>query len=459
MRADNNSNTPRRKLLCFPTTCFVQLPDPDIATALTHIDVIEEPSLIYEAGRRPFRVNKVKVAFFRATLKAFFDKLKQEHPTARVIYHEYKSVPGPSHFKGYHAWDPCDDVIRKKYKGFVSFVANSPAFLLSEADMDALHARRAVRLTAVFNHVKQKLPGSVIEPGVPSYDKENRKPLPAGALVPPSPLYVAVHVDEAIAYASLPTFAKHVGNPESVRLCPTTHQQAEQHMQYFVQKRFAQFGPYEDAVASREQVLFHSNISHLLNVGLLTPAQVVAHAASGRTCKSIPIASYEGFLRQVLGWREFQRYLYERYKGEVMAPFMASNNKLKRSRLDPFKWTTSIPAIDMEIAKAKETGYAHHIVRLMFFLNYMKLAGIHPAAINRWFQEVVSIDAYDWVMYSNIASMGYYTTPAFVARPYLASSAYIARMSDYKERSPALDRMFRAYLAEHKVPFYRQYAK
>lgn len=420
--------------IVFPTTLFAK---PFVPTTLKHppsqFIILEESSLIYNPKYRPLRVNKNKIALFRATLKAYTQKLKKQYPNAQVKYIEYKDAltfkPPPNS----NAWDPTDDVIRERYKGLITF-HESPAFLLSNAD---IHALKATRLTAIYDHLRSKL--HILE-NTKSTDAQNRKPIPPSLAIPTPPTYKHAEITAAISYANTPQFSKHVGDPSNLKYSPVTHEQAATHLEFFINRRFKNFGEYQDAVSTKHTHLFHANISHLLNIGLLTPQQVLDAIMKKKT--HVPLNSLEGFVRQLIGWREYQRYLYEKHKSEIMAPFKTQST----TKLDPHTWTTTIAQIDNEISKAKATGYAHHIVRLMYFLNIMKLLEIPPRAIYAWFMEVVSIDAYDWVMYSNIASMGFYTKIQYMTKPYISTSAYATALSDYKERSPLWDALFYSYI-------------
>jgi len=180
--------------------------------------------------------------------------------------------------------------------------------------------------------------------------------------------------------------------------------------------------------------MYHSVISPMLNIGLLDPKKIINLTLEyyQKNKSDIPIASLEGYIRQIAGWREFQRSLYVfKYKDIVQSNSPNNNRKFK----DIAKWyngETGIAPVDNEIKKAMNYGYSHHIVRLMIFMNFFILLEIEPYEIYKWFMEVVSIDAYSWVMIPNIYSMGYFYTKA-MTKPYISSSNYILKMSNYKK--------------------------
>ena len=190
----------------------------------------------------------------------------------------------------------------------------------------------------------------------------------------------------------------------------------------------------------------------MLNIGLLTPLKLVEIAKNYKT--KVPINSYEGFIRQLIGWREYMHYLYQ-YKYDEL---IKSNNHNNQKSIDKswYSGTTGLLILDNEIKKAITYGYSHHIIRLMIFLNYLLLSEIKPTDIYKWFMEVVSIDAYDWVMIPNIYSMGYFSKIG-MKRPYLSSSNYLLKMSNYKKDGKwDIDwtDKFRSFVKSRKIGFY-----
>ena len=232
---------------------------------------------------------------------------------------------------------------------------------------------------------------------------------------------------EGIRYANSEAFAVHIGNPKNVTLYPISHKDAYLHLDIFLKERFAKFGKYQDAIMQSENIMYHSNISAPLNIGLLDPLKVVEKTRAMK----VPLESYEGFIRQLIGWREYMHYLYVFHQKDLVSANLPENDRVFRDKTW-YNGTTGHTLIDNEIKKAIETGYAHHIVRLMIFMNFFILCGLKPQGIYKWFMEVVSIDAYDWVMTPNIYAMGYFS-PMAMSRPYLSTSSYIAKMSNYSK--------------------------
>ena len=216
---------------------------------------------------------------------------------------------------------------------------------------------------------------------------------------------------------------------EAVSL-PVTHNDARRHLRHFVRNRFEKFGDYQDAVHSDYAILYHSHLSFLLNAGLLTPHEVLREVMAQKG--KVPINALEGFVRQLIGWREYMRYIYAYHEKEIKSENVF---KLTRKIVDQKEWydgTLGILPLDHEIRKIRRLGHAHHIIRLMFLLNFMVLCNVRQEDVVQWFMEMVALDAYPWVMWSNIGAMGLYSDK-FMRKPYISTSNYIQRMSNYPE--------------------------
>jgi deoxyribodipyrimidine photolyase-related protein len=231
--------------------------------------------------------------------------------------------------------------------------------------------------------------------------------------------------------------------------CPISHSGAKKWFKDFIKKKFVKFGPYEDFIKKNEEFLFHSGLSCTINIGLLNPSEIIEMI---RPLKDkIPINSYEGYVRQ-LYWREYQRYCF------LYCDFNKSyfGNKKKLSQ----KWydgTLDIEPVDDCIKKAFDFGYLHHINRLMIIGNFMNLSGISHKEGFRWFMEF-SVDSYEWVMYQNVLDMVFFVTGGKTMRkPYVSSSNYIIKMSDYKkgEWSEKWDKMYQEFMKKHKEKLWK----
>ena len=263
-----------------------------------------------------------------------------------------------------------------------------------------------------------------------SFDEDNRKKLPKNIQIPPIKLPsenknikdVKILIDEK--------FKKHPGDISGF-LIPTNRETALNWLQSFFKDRFKNFGDYEDALTTESNLVFHSLLSPLLNIGLLVPSEVIQEALKYHKKNKIPLNSFEGFIRQILGWREFIKGTYDKYENQmVKGNFWNHKRKLTSSW---YTGTTGIDPLDHFIKEVNACGYTHHIPRLMVISNIMNLAGIHPNEIYRWFMEMF-VDSSDWVMVPNVFSMGTFSDGGiFATKPYICGSNYILKMSNFKK--------------------------
>jgi deoxyribodipyrimidine photolyase-related protein len=263
--------------------------------------------------------------------------------------------------------------------------------------------------------------------GAWNFDKENRKRYD-GRPAPPPLSFPADTITQAAMADVAALCPEAVGSTEGFDLA-VTRADALALLDDFVQRRLADFGPFEDAMSADEGVLFHSQLSAALNIGLLDPLECCAAAVAAYRAGRAPINSVEGFVRQVIGWRE---YIYYRY-WELMPGLREANSWEAERPLPAWYWTgeTDMRCLRHAITRVLATGYSHHIERLMLLCNFALLAGISPQAVNAWFLECY-VDAYDWVVTPNVIGMGLNADGGVVAtKPYIASAAYINRMSDY----------------------------
>lgn len=259
-----------------------------------------------------------------------------------------------------------------------------------------------------------------------TYDTENRKRLPKGHQIPPLKTPNACpSVEEAKRYVAK-NFPDAFGCVDD--FCyPVTHDQAATWLEAFVNERLASFGDYEDAISQKETFVFHSVLTPMLNIGLVTPKQIITQVIAKR--EQVALNSLEGFLRQVIGWREFIRLVYI-HAGSRQRTTNAWN--LKQSLPASFyTGTTGIVPFDQSIKRTLEFAYCHHIERLMVLGNFMLLCDIHPNQVYLWFMELF-IDAYDWVMVPNVYGMSQHADGGLMTtKPYISGSSYILKMSDY----------------------------
>lgn len=264
--------------------------------------------------------------------------------------------------------------------------------------------------------------------GVWNLDHQNRNPYD-GKVAPPPPLsFPPDEITRDVMHIVERDYPEKIGSTANFTLA-VTREQALKTLADFIKHRLPHFGVYEDAMSTREPILFHSVLSPLMNIGLLEPLEVVCQAEAAYYAGQAPLNSVEGFIRQVMGWRE---YVYWRYH-KMMPGFHERNHWQAERALPEFFWTgnTAMNCLQQVIQRVLATGYSHHIERLMVLCNFALLAGIHPRAVNDWFLNCY-VDAYDWVVTPNVIGMGLCADGGVVGtKPYIASAAYINKMSDY----------------------------
>ncbi len=330
---------------------------------------------------------------------------------------------------------------------------DSPAFLTRDEDWAAYAKASKRRLMNDF-YIRQRRRLNVLidDQGEPvggqwSFDHDNRKPVPK-ALVAPQPKWVPpdAMTQEVIDLVD-EHFPGHPGRAAGFAL-PVTHLQAATWLDDFLQTRFAEFGPYEDAIVAEQDLLWHSLLSPLINIGLVTPLQVLRAAERA----DVPLASKEGFIRQIIGWREFIKRIDEEY-----APRQMGNPFGHHRRLGPPWWTgeTGLPPIDRAIRRCIEHGWTHHIERLMILGAPMLMAEVDPDDAYRWFMEMF-IDSADWVMAPNVYGMSQFADGGYFAtKPYISGSSYVLKMSDYAKGPwcEVWDGLYWRFILKHKDEF------
>ncbi len=314
----------------------------------------------------------------------------------------------------------------------LNFLA-TPMFLCSASEIeDFFQGKEKFHQTSFYIYQRRRW-DLLVEGGKPvggrwTYDPMNRRKLPRGLEVPGlSEPDNEPYASAAGEYVSL-KFPDHPGET-SPFMYPVTHAAAQKWLENFLAERLGNFGDYQDAISAREPYIFHSLLSPLLNIGLLTPKQVLAAALDFAREQPVPMNSLEGFVRQVLGWREYVRAVYL-LAGEKQRAgnFWGHTRQLPEAF---YTGSTGIPPVDTVIRRLLATAYAHHIERLMVLGNFMLLAEIDPRAVYQWFMEMF-IDAYDWVMVPNVFGMSQFADGGLImTKPYVSSSHYLMKMSDY----------------------------
>ncbi|SFP63611.1 deoxyribodipyrimidine photolyase-related protein [Geopseudomonas sagittaria] len=271
-------------------------------------------------------------------------------------------------------------------------------------------------------------PDGTPEGGAWNFDAENRKSLPKGRRGPMPLRFAADAISREVLALVAGRFAHHYGRLDGFAY-PVTHAEAEQLWQHFLDFGLAAFGDYQDAMAAGEPFLFHARISAALNVGLLDVRRLCADVETAYRQGRVALNAAEGFIRQLIGWREYVRGIYW-----LQMPDYAQRNAFANTRALPdFYWSgdTRMNCLRQAIGQTLEHAYAHHIQRLMVTGNFALLAGIQPRQLCDWYLAVY-MDAFDWVELPNVLGMVLHADGGYLgSKPYCASGQYIKRMSDY----------------------------
>jgi deoxyribodipyrimidine photolyase-related protein len=305
-------------------------------------------------------------------------------------------------------------------------------FFLSDPEEWRARIQKGYRMELFYREMRRRT-GLLMRQGEPvggqwNYDAENRKALPKKVAIPPFPFFPADETTREVISLVEAQFPSHPGEAGDFSLA-VTRSQALELLQHFVTHRLALFGPYEDAMKTDEALLFHSGISTYLNNGLLLPLEVCEMVEKAYLDSLVPLESAEGFIRQIIGWREYVRNYYE-----VMMPEVRSANALRlKCGLPEDFWTgkSELKCLDECAGQVQRFGYSHHITRLMVLSNFATLTDSDPAEVLRWFHAFYT-DAYEWVVLPNVLGMSTYADGGVMAsKPYVSSGNYINKMSDY----------------------------
>jgi deoxyribodipyrimidine photolyase-related protein len=315
-------------------------------------------------------------------------------------------------------------------------VLPSPMFLLEREEFVALNEKfKALRMGNFYKEVRKKLNVLMDEDQKPlggqwSFDEDNRKKIPKGLPLPELYKPQKSKYIEQLKLTIEVKFPHHPGQMNDVWM-PLTRQDALENIDYFLKVKFEQFGIYEDAILHNNTFMFHSAISPSLNMGLITPNDIIGKVLAYTEENHVSLNSVEGFLRQIIGWREFIRGVYQHHgETQLQSNFFNFSGSLNSSW---YSGQTGIPPLDDAINFSDRFGYTHHINRLMVISNLMTLCEVHPANVYRWFMEMY-IDSSEWVMTPNVFGMGTFADGGiFATKPYICGSNYILKMSDYKK--------------------------
>lgn len=421
------------------------------------------------------RHHQIKIALFLSAMRNYRDELEK---SGRKVHYlalddkKYSQLDFTAKLQkfidsGKHdclvSYEIEDKFFEKKIRTFCSkndlkwIQVENPMFLTSRAEFaNYLGTKKRPFMKTFYEQQRRRLKIMVTPKGEPlggrwSFDTENRKPLPKN-LRPPEPLIPQrLAVETSVIKLVHAHFKEHPGNAEDLWV-PTTRAGAHRWLEDFLEHRLAAFGPYEDAFSYQSTFIYHSALSPLMNIGLLLPTEVLTAALQFAEKKSLPLASLEGFVRQIIGWREFVRGIYQNFSDtQEKANHWGSQRKLSHHW---YKGSLGIPLADHCVQKAERFAYTHHIERLMVLSNLMLMCEVAPKEAHRWFMEMF-VDSSDWVMGPNVYGMGLMSDGGiFATKPYICGSNYWRKMGDRAPRGEwedIVDGLYWRFLDKNKA--------
>jgi deoxyribodipyrimidine photolyase-related protein len=381
-----------------------------------------------------YKYNKKKLMLHRASMRKYYDDIKKIIKHVSYVNFNQKIILRP----GYFVFDPIDKI---KLPSGGGSVLTSPNFLLPDYEEYRSKTDKFF-FTPFYMWAKKKLD---LLPDIKSTDSENRNKLPSDIKINDERIpHTSQYVIEATNYVNK-HFPDNYGNTDNF-VYSIDRKGARQDLSKFITERLCNFGKYQDAIHSEYNYLYHSLLSSSLNIGLINPDEVakVVVAMVGK----VSINNIEGFIRQLF-WREYQRYCYiyiSNFSGNYFNNYKKINSKW-------YDGTTGIDPVDKCIRNGFDTGYLHHIERLMVVGNFMNLSRIYPKDGYRWFMEF-SCDSYDWVMCQNVYEMVFFISGGMtMRRPYVSSANYIINMSNYKRSESWVEKwnsVYRKFVNTHR---------
>jgi deoxyribodipyrimidine photolyase-related protein len=420
-----------------------------------------------------FKIHKIKIAFFLSAMRHYANELKESG--YQVVYQALgskdfdrpyeealQSFVTENKIQVLFCYEISDRFFEKridqlcKSLGVELKTLRSPQFLVPRENFKKYLGEVKRPFMKTFYERQRKNSGWLMDTsgkpkgGKYSFDEENRSPLPAkGVKLPVELSFKADSIDKEVLKLVEKNFSKHPGSLDHFWI-PTDRSRAKELLNRFIADKLNSFGLYEDAIHPSEAFLFHSSLSPLINIGLLTPQEVIEKVVAAFEKKSAPLNSVEGFVRQIIGWREFIFGIDQNFGEE-----QSKANFWKHSRKLSSAWytgETGIPPLDDSIRKVLKYSYTHHIERLMIISSLMTLAEIHPQEAYRWFMEMYA-DSADWVMGPNVYGMGLFSDGGiFATKPYICGSNYYVKMGRYKKGDwcDGVDGLYWSFIDRHR---------
>lgn len=426
--------------LVYPTQLFENHP---AFVKRRSVYFIEEPLIYGKDKEWPLEYHAHRHALLKQSGDQYVEKLRADGYDVGVL--SLSSGDSlldelPVELKRVHIADVVDDVLRRRLeiwsddRGVEIVWYETPNFLTpTEWWRDHFEGKKKPFMATFYQMQRKRMDVLIVDGNKPlggkwSLDEENRKKLPKDYVEPALP--VIKPFSENTQSWVQQNFPNAYGDVTVVKNgWPTTHKAAQVWLGKFFKERFHLFGDYEDAISRKHFTQQHSLLTPMLNIGLLNPQDVVDQALEYAAKHDVPLNSLEGFVRQIIGWREFMRCMYELYGREMrLKNYWGFSHSMPRCF---YTGRSGLPPVDSAIKNVLETGYCHHIERLMVLGVIFQLCHVRPTNVYQWFMELF-IDAYDWVMVPNVYGMSQFADGGkFVTKPYICGSNYVRKMSDY----------------------------
>ncbi len=397
--------------------------------------------------------HKNKILLFLSSMRSHAERLKKsnfkieyssiEEKIFKLNYTEkLKKIIKSKKITEISSFEIEDKFFEKKISNFTKKeninwnIVQTPMFLNSRENFKKYLSKSKKPFMAVFyKDTRRELDVLIEKDGTPeggkwSFDEDNRNKLPKNISIPKFPKIKETSHTKKLKLIIEKYFKDHPGNVENFWFA-TEYEDVIKLLNFFIKEKSNLFGDYEDAVDQKDNILFHSALSPYINLGLITPELIIKKILDFHKKNKIRLNSLEGYIRQVIGWREFMRGIYQSYSNEMETRnFFKQNRKMKKSWYDG---STGLPPLDYAIKNALKYGWSHHIERLMILSNIMNLCEIKPNIVYKWFMEMF-VDSSDWVMVPNVYGMGLFSDGGiFATKPYICGSSYFMKMMDFKK--------------------------
>jgi len=398
------------------------------------------------------RHHKLKILLFLSSMRSYADRLKENKfklNYSKIDSSDFKkdytkkleSVLKKNKIKEITSFEIEDKFFENKIKNFLKKqnikwnILQSPMFLDSREDFKKyLSKTKKPFMAKYYKEKRERLNILLNKDGSPeggkwSFDEDNRKKLPKNISIPKLPNFKETNHTRNLKPIIEKVFNKHPGDTNNFWFV-TEYKDILKLLDFFIKEKLNLFGDYEDAVDQKNNILFHSALSPYLNLGIITPDIIIQKIMNFHQSKGVRLNSLEGYVRQIIGWREFMRGIYQSFSKEMEnGNFFKHSRKMKKTF---YNGNTGLDPLDHSIKNADKYGWSHHIERLMILSNIMNLCEVEPKSVYKWFMEMF-VDSSDWVMVPNVYGMGLFSDGGiFATKPYICGSSYFMKMMDFK---------------------------